>query len=452
MTAVQSFIALNRFGLGPAPGEISRITDGPGWVMEQLRQPLESYSDGNPPVGQIVQSLKDLQMMKKEAKQDGGVKPEGFKDQRDDILQWVLNAIQARFIRNVTAANGLQERLVLFWSNHFTVSSRNKAAMAAIMPTLERDAIRPHILGKFEDMLLAVEQHPAMLLYLDNASSAGPNSIAGQRRGVGLNENLGREILELHTLGVNGGYTQTDVTTLAKIITGWGINPPARGGDGNFHFEARTHEPGPQTLLGRVYTQDGVEQGGSALRDIAHSQPAARFIAEKLVRHFVADNPDPNDVNKVAARFYATGGNLAAVMETVVTLPSAWAQTMPKVKSPYEYMVSTFRALRLPPDTIEVKKLIGSLDTMDHRPFNAPSPAGWPDRADDWISSSAVMNRIEWGHALAQKIANSFDPLATARDILGPAASSETLTAISRAPSAVDGLALFLASPEFQRR
>lgn len=453
MVSKTAFIAANRFGLGPGPGDLARIDQNPKiWVLGQLRQDPAPYNDGNPSIGELVTRLKDLEMMRKTLKAEASEDKGPLKDFQQETKQLVLQALQARFVQNVEAPNELHERLVLFWSNHFTVSMRNKPAQAALMPAFERDAIRPHILGRFEDLLLAVEQHPTMLLYLDNATSVGPDSVAGQRRKVGLNENLGREILELHTLGVNGGYTQADVTSLAKIITGWSVDPPAQGGSGNFKFQDRTHQPGPQTLLGKTYVQTGIDQGETALRDIAHKPATARFIAEKLLRHFVSDNPDQGDIDKVAARFLSSGGDLRAVSELVINLPAVWEAPLPKVKTPYELIVSTFRALRLPAEKMDTKRLIGSLDMMDHRPFNAPSPAGWPDRADDWISSSSVMNRVEWGHALAQKVASSFDPLEMARDILGPVASPETLTAIQRAPSAVDGLALFLASPEFQRR
>src|SRR6516225_1632670 len=215
-----------------------------------------------------------------------------------------LNVIQktfraealARLQRAVLADCGFTERLVVFWSNHFCISA-NKGGLARIWAgSFEREAIRPHALGRFADMLKAVEQHPAMLFFLDNQQSLGPDSRAGQNRKRGLNENLAREIMELHTLGVGGGYTQDDVTSLARIITGWTFagRPCPAGEPGSFVFNANAHEPGPQVLLGKTYEATGVAQGEAALADIARRPSTSKFIATKLARHFVADDPPPS--------------------------------------------------------------------------------------------------------------------------------------------------------------
>jgi uncharacterized protein (DUF1800 family) len=300
-------------------------------------------------------------------------------------------------------------------------------------------------------MLFATAKHPAMLIYLDNAQSVGPDSRAG-RRGKGLNENYAREVMELHTLGARGGYTQTDVTNLAKILTGWTLDRPRRCGDGEFTFVDFMHEPGPQTIMNRMYSQSGVEQGEAVLRDLAYHPSTAQFIATKLVRHFVADDPPPDDIERVALTFRSSGGDLAAVTAEVMRLNNVWSNPLPKIKTPYEMLLSAIRATGLPPEEVPFDKLLAALVLLDNVPFTAPSPAGWSDKADDWISAEALMNRVELCHMIARKAAPHGNPVEIAQELIGPVASNDTLTAIRRAPSPADGFALTLASPEFQRR
>src|SRR5580704_7981891 len=246
----------------------------------------------------------------------------------------------ARLQRGVMADCGFGERLVAFWSTHLCISA-NKGPLARMWAgAFEREAIRPHVFGRFADMLKAVEQHPAMLFFLDNQQSLGPDSRAGINRKRGLNENLAREIMELHTLGVGGGYTQDDVTSLARIITGWTFVGPQGilGTPGSFVFNANAHQPGPQPLLGKVYADDGVAQGESALADIARHPSTARFIATKFARHFVADDPPPALVARLQEVFRKSDGDLRVMTLALVDSDEAWQAPLTKVRSPYEFL------------------------------------------------------------------------------------------------------------------
>ena len=264
--------------------------------------------------------------------------------------------------------------------------------MPAVAGLLENEAIRPNVSGKFADLLMAVEKHPAMILYLDNQRSVGPGSELGRRanrrrseRQTGLNENLAREILELHTLGVDGGYTQDDVTSFAKIITGWSIGGSnergrfADGVPGRFEFREIIHEPGDQFVLGRRYSQTGIRQGEAVLRDLAAHPATARHIAAKLARHFAADDPPQELVDKLAAAFLESDGDLPAVYQVLVESPACWADNFAKYKTPHDYVVSALRAFNHEPEN--PRFIIAALDLMGQAPYRPGSPAGWPDTA-----------------------------------------------------------------------
>jgi uncharacterized protein (DUF1800 family) len=339
--------------------------------------------------------------------------------------------------------------MVFFWSNHFTVSAM-RPVVRGFVGAFEREAIRPHVTGRFADMLLAVTRHPAMGFYLDNVQSIGPNSRFGQRSGKGSNENLGRELLELHTVGVDGGYTQRDVDALALILTGWSIARLRDPNPGNFRFVPQIHEPGAKVLLGRSYAESGEGEGEAALRDLARNPATAHHIATKLARHFIADTPPQDAVERIARRFLDTDGDLRQVMIAVVREDAAWQTPFAKVRTPTELVVAACRATSLPPLTGQV--LAGSLHVLDQTPFVAPSPAGWPDEASAWISPESVIRRAEWCQAFAEKLPDPPDPIAIAEASYGMLLPEETGQAIRRAPSRRIGLALLLASPQFQRR
>lgn len=446
MTKRDAAIAAGRFGYGPKPGELDRIAGDPrGWVDGQLSgtpaRPAE-LADIPDAAGRAAQVLAAL-------------------DQGADALVRMIRREGRAFYLGDAAARTLAaartdapviERLVHFWSNHFTVSASRPIVLPIALP-YEQEAIRPHVLGRFADMLRAVTGHPAMLAYLDNAVSVGPNSSSGRRRDRGLNENLAREILELHTLGVDGGYTQDDVRQFALILTGWTVRRPRDGDPGRFRFLPAIHEPGDKVLLGTVYREAGQQEGEQALADLARHPSTARHIATKLARHFIADAPPAAAVERLAQVFQATDGDLGAVTRALVQIDAVWDAPLPKVKSPNDLVISTLRSVGGAPDAPDAGPgAVASLDLLGQAPFTAPSPAGWPDIADAWATPEAMVRRVDWGLEVAERIGGRIDPRLFVQWTIAPLAEAATLTAIERAPSAVEGLGLALASPAFQRR
>jgi len=438
----QAFIAANRFGLGARPGQLMAVRADPrGWLLAQLdgaRQPPREL-DGLPSAASQVAEF--LRARKRKADLAAMVR----RSFREDYM----HEAGLRSLAAVHSEKPFVERLVAFWSNHFTISVR-KPVLAGIAGAYEREAIRPYVTGRFADMLLAVAKHPAMLLYLDNAQSFGPNSWAGRRLKKGLNENLAREILELHTLGVDGGYDQHDVRNLATILTGWSLGRPGKDADpGGFKFHSRVHEPGDKHLLGRRYRDAGLAEGEAALSDLARHPATARHVAAKLARHFVADDPPEPAVARLAQVFVETDGDLAAVTQALILLDEPWKAPLAKLKAPQDLVVSTLRATGFEGET---NKLVLALRLLGQAPWSAPSPAGWPDRAEDWASPDALLKRIEFATAVAARVGDRLDPRVLAQETIGAVAGRDTVTAISRAPSRGDGLTLLLASAEFQRR
>ncbi|NNC37397.1 MAG: DUF1800 domain-containing protein [Hyphomonadaceae bacterium] len=446
-------IATNRFGLGANSFDVLKAQSNPKkWLHDQI-----SSTKIEP---EIPSKLPSSDQILLESYLSRGIKDE---DKKQDIRKirrkQFYGALSARLKNQIKTEHPFAERLVMFWSNHFTVS-RTRGIIGPAIPAYENEAIRPHIFGPFEDMLLSVVQHPCMLIYLDNISSIGPNSLQGKRRGKDLNENLAREILELHTIGAQGGYTQADVTNFAKIITGWTVARKRKNArrqktpPGNFMFNNRVHEPGEQILLGQTFRQNGQAQGIEALKHISRHPSTAKFIATKLVRHFVNDNPPAQAVEKIERVFKSTNGNLAKVSHALIDLDEAWDDTGTKVKSPEELVISTLRALyddgltALPPRRF----LFPALKTMGQDIFHAPSPAGWPDEAEKWISPESLKHRIEWVRAISQYSSLSSQPLDVFANTIAPFTTDDIQKLIKGAPSREDGLALIFASPAFQRR
>ncbi|HEX5212278.1 MAG TPA: DUF1800 domain-containing protein, partial [Pseudolabrys sp.] len=350
----QAAFVLHRFGFGPRPGDIERIASDPrGALLAELKPAAGLLKDPDLPSGgaafrEAFEFRQERKAEREARRMQPGMTPDiAAKPRQGGMIplpqQIYLTEAKARYDAALSADVGLVERLVWFWSNHFCVSA-DKGPTRPLCGAYEREAIRPHVLGKFSDMLLAVETHPAMLLYLDNARSIGPNSFAGLRRGKGLNENLAREIMELHTLGVRTGYTQADVTSFAKVITGWSIRPPKQDAvhGGEFWFNERLHEPGPQTIIGKTYAEDCFGQGRAVLETLAHHPATAKHIATKLATHFVADAPPPALVERLAKRLRDTGGDLLQVTKTLVTAPEAW-QSRDKLKKPGEWAMAAMR-------------------------------------------------------------------------------------------------------------
>lgn len=458
-----AYTALNRFGFGAARGEVSDVLGSGGavkWLENQIRigrHGARTLKGNFASSGEILKAWQDVQSTKDQEK-IGKVR----KTQRDAFFDEAL----VRIDQAIASEYAFAERLVHFWSNHFTVSGQAKAIIVGMLGAYEREAIRPFVFSNFEDMLLAVETHPAMLIYLDNNQSIGPNSIGGKRRKRGLNENLAREILELHTLGVNGGYNQRDVTEFAKIITGWGISGAKQEGPRGFRFNLGAHEPGPKYLLGRQYGSPerpkdreqaeflARQEGISALKDIARHPSTAKFIATKLARHFISDTPSEKAIKELTNSFIVSNGHLPSVYRTLIQLNEVWGMTLPKYKPPHDYLISAYRMLGLRLDNDgEKNRMRQALVMMDHLPFMALSPAGWSDVEGDWLSPDSLMNRIDWAHALAGRVQRQFnDPESFAKETVGPALNSRELAAIKAAPSKADGIALTLLSPAAIRR
>jgi uncharacterized protein (DUF1800 family) len=359
--------------------------------------------------------------------------------------------IDARYNGSVKQARiGFNERLVMFWMNHFAVSVKKNELCRITTGAYEREAIRPYVFGKFRDMVHAVETHPCMLEYLDNAQSIGPNSPANRNGKRGLNENLAREIMELHTLGVGSGYTQADVTSFAKVITGWSFNRrPERGPIGQFIFNRQAHEPGVQTVLGKRYAQEGAAQGEAVLRDLCRHPATATHIATKLARHFVADDPPPALVARLAQTFRDSDGDLAEVSKTLVGAPEAWSPALNKVRSPNEYMCALIRATGV---TLKPGAITGALTNMGQALWQPSGPNGYPDTVAAWASPEGMAARMEVVSALAHRADPSLDPRAFAESHLGDLMSEHTRDAIAHAETHPQGLSLAFLSPEFMRR
>lgn len=449
-------IALHRFGLGARPDEPA--LEQPGrWLLGQLA----SY-DPSPPAWQpaartpaLVGAWLRQQSAVRQAPeaQRSGIREAYLRQGRDDYV----TAVGARLASALQSPAPFIERLVHFWSNHFAVSV-DKLLIIGLAGGFEADAIRPHVLGRFEDLLLAAASHPAMLLYLDQAQSVGPRSRVGTRaserpqRPRGLNENLAREILELHTLGVRSGYTQDDVTEFARALTGWTLpaDEPADAGTATFRFVAAMHEPGTRTVMGRSYAEAGEQQARAIIRDLAGSPATAHHIARKLARHFVADDPPPALVQRLARVFEQSGGDLPAVYRELVAAPEAWAAPATRFKSPFEWVVSALRAVGR--QELPTQQAVNLMNQLGQPVWRPGSPAGYDDTSAAWAAPDALLRRVEVAQRLAAQAGPSVDARLLAPLVLPGVLGRDTATAIAKAESAGTALALLLVSPEFLRR
>lgn len=424
--------ALIRFGLGGRRSE-SAPADARAWLDRQVREPPAPMA-GLPSTAEGLVALREDRA---ERRADPAAQPTRVRTLfRADAAAQLAHAIE-------TPAP-FRERLVWFWSNHFTVSRRNRA-VAATAGAFVREAIRPYVTGRFADMLLAVMRHPAMLLYLDNAHSIGPGSPAGQRMNRGLNENLARECLELHTVGSAAGYTQADVTEFAKILTGWSID--LRSDPPGFRFRPQAHEPGAKTVMGKEFPP-GEEGGVLALGYLAGHASTHQHLAGKLVAHFVADDPPTDAVRQVEGVLRDTGGDLGAAALALIALPAAW-RPFTKLRTPQDYVVACLRALDLPPESRP--DVLPVLAGLGQPVWQAPLPNGWPDRAADWAAPEALLLRLDWANALSGRAAD-MDVAELSAATLGPLTRPATLYAVQHAGSRREALTLLLASPEFLRR
>jgi uncharacterized protein (DUF1800 family) len=441
-----------RFGYGPGPYD-TPAADPRAALKAQLQGPDPGLAAGMfdaLPSGQDAVQATLSDAVERQALREKGVPEKGNFNSLAEAMVPQEALTQLSFA--ATTPYGFRERLVWFWANHFSVSV-SKRTCAPFAGPMIREAIRPHVNGRFVDMVAAVERHPAMLRYLDNDSSIGPDSRAGLRLHKGLNENLGRECMELHTVGLAAGYSQADVTSMAKLLTGWGVGPSEKGGDSTgFLFRPNAHEPGPQTVMGQSF--DGGEQAGiDALAFLAAYPTTYQLLAAKLVTHFVADTPPPDAVARIAGVLHDTGGDLGAASAALVDLPQAWVPGQ-KFKTPFDYMISTLRAAP-PPPALTPPNMLGILTQLGQPLCNAPLPNGWPDQAASWAGPDAVMSRIDWAFTYAARFDSGGEgpqPLDAAQAALGPLLRPATVTAIAQAGSRREAMTLFLTSPEFQRR
>ena len=436
----RSLQAAIRFGLGPRPDQ-PVPDDAEAWLLSQLEPSLPGPP---PPAGfETMPTVADGFRFWRERDAMGPPQP----GQRTPVDTYILAESIAASAWRIDTSAPYRERLVDFWSNHFTISRRAGTHVTVTVPSFIRDVIRPHLAGRFADMLVAAFKHPAMLGYLDQAASVGPGSPLGKRTGRGLNENLAREILELHTLSATGGYTQQDVTEFARLLTGWRFVRD-REPFGTI-FVKGAHEPGAKTILGRRF-EEGEDAAEAALRFLAAQPATHRHLATKLARHFVADDPPPAAVARLEAVLRDTDGDLGAVARALPGLPEAWEPPFSKLRPPADYVVAAYRACggegtRFGEDAFKFMSALGQPI------WNAPQPNGWSDRAQDWLGPETIMQRLDCAYQIAGRFARHA-PMAALEVALGPLAPRETRDALRGAGSPQEALALLFASAEFQRR
>lgn len=468
---LQAAIAVTRFGMGARPGEIASVGgDAKGWLKAQIRpagadQPAPNAETGPETAADRIKAFRVYQQDRQAARRAADT-AEPAKPGADPVRMagrmlrdGTAEDFLARARLGATTSAGFRERWALFWCNHFTVSGI-KLVTATVVGPYELEAIRPHVFGRFEDLLLASSSHPGMLLYLDQAQSIGPGSPQMQRRGAGgggrqragLNENLAREILELHTVGVDGGYSQADVTDFARALTGWSVGSLREAEDrqGRYVFRTAAHEPGARTVMGKTYRNDGAEQGAAILRDLAAHKATARHLSRKIAAHFVADTPPPALVARLEQAWLGSGGDLAVVAEALIDAPEAWDPAPAKLKTPYEFLISSWRCIGGRPGAAE--HLTQPLNGMGQRAYSAPSPKGWPDEASTWAAPDALVKRMIWTEGFSAVTAAELDTNAAAAGALGARLSPTVQKAVARAESREEALSILLMSPEFQRR
>ena len=446
MALSPALIAFHRFGLGAKPGGPARIG---GNARAALRAEVQTAN-----IAAIVNSnLPSYQKACFESQFDF--------ERTEPIRQAELNA---RIDKQMSVEIGFVERLVVFWSNHFSMSVNKTETIRGTIGQWERDVVRRHVLGRFTDMLRGTIEHPAMIAYLDNDNSIGPNSPVGQSWGAGYNENLAREILELHTVGSGGGYSERDITAFAKMLTGWsyvrgwesdgGWNGGTPQNRGRFIYRPDWHEPGEFTLMGKTYAALGKQQVGTALNDLATHPATAEHIAFKLVRHFITDEPTAAMVKPLKQTFLQTGGNLKAVALALIDLPEAALAPLVKLRTPYEYSIAKYRALGMRYKNSEPWALSEALRALNQMEWESRSPEGYSDETPTWLNPDAMRVRLN----IAQFVSYHFLPNCTKRvpaladSLFGSALSAETRSRLAAAGNSNDALTILFSSPEFQRR
>ncbi|MBW8787626.1 DUF1800 domain-containing protein [Rhizobium sp. WSM1274] len=496
-------MATIRFGYGFRPGEAPPSSRDD--LIGQLRKGAAATPDfplGGPDTRhQAILSLQaQLQQIRQDAKTvtDDATQREMRKGVQRQVQQQFQHDANLRLIQAVLSPYGFYERLSTFWTDHFSTSANKSLPMRLIVPLYEAEAIRPFISGKFGDLLRSATAHPAMLIYLDQADSLGPDSAGGIKRNKGLNENLGRELLELHTLGAGSGYTQADVTAAAMVLTGLTIDRKEM----DIAFRPNISEPGAHEVLGVSYggRRRSRDDYLDLLDDLALHPKTAAHISRKLAVHFIADQPDEGMVSDMAEAWKKTDGDLTAVYTAMLDHPAAWRDEGAKARQPFDYVVTGLRALNAGP----VNGIVGSflaanqqgtdegdmaantpgmagspvptdpagearekrlkafrtaralgqdaLRRMGQPTWLPPSPAGFEEGFSAWITGSQLAERLAWARRAAAQFGRDEDPREFLKSTLADAARDETIRVVSQAPNKISGLTLVLASPEFNRR
>lgn len=453
-------MAAIRFGVGLSPGvgapqsvdAMMALLAGPDRAAEAFAIPPFAQAEPSPATFRLAS------LAVRDAPDDAAkAAAEAARDRlREDGREMVGRNLAMEIGRSVTTEDGLRERLTRFWADHFTVRAVSGVARNLVSPYVE-EAIRPNLTGRFGDMLKAAVTHPMMLIYLDQHLSVGPNSRTAERTGRGLNENLARELLELHTLGVGGRYDQRDVRELAELLTG--LTYTARTG---FRFRAQNAEPGAETVLGVSYGggDPSLDDILRALDDIARHPDTARHIARKLAVHFIGPEPDTDLIDMMAARYLESDGRLLPVYEAMLRHDAAWAPEYRKVKPPLDFIASAMRALGVDPAMIrgaslqDVRRVIYRPMQVMGQTWQAPvGPDGWPEEDEAWVTPQGMAGRITWAMTAPQALLDDLpDPRDFVRVALGPTPPDAVLFAAQAAESRSDGIGVILASAAFQRR
>ena len=483
----ERLIARNRFGLG-GRGNQTPLADPRRWLLNQLDRfdtrpaPIAERRSSKDALADLIEYREYQRMMRQERQRNtpsndmssADMNPDDPADSADEAVQAVpektrrmrrairqeyAGDVVARGLTAIRSETPFMERMVHFWSNHFAVSIRKPQVMGLVGP-YEFEAIRPNLLGSFRDLLRASVLNPAMLVYLDQAQSIGPESLAGKRarnrgnRELGLNENLAREIFELHTLGVRSGYSQTDVTEFARALTGWTVSglrqtrraTPLPNGSA---FAAYLHEPGKRKILGSSYADTSGQQALSVLDDLAKHPATATHIATKLARHFAGDEPPPSMIVRLENAFLGSDGDLPTLYRAIVESPEAWTPAPVKFRQPWEWSIAALRAGGA--RNLGARGFIGLLNELGQPAWAPTSPAGYDDTVASWAAPDALIRRVEAAERLATLYPGT-DVSALAVSLYGEGLNDTTRAAIRRAESAKQGMALLLSSPEMMRR
>ena len=444
--------AFFRFGFGPRPGDAREATEDPrGFVLEQLdAAPLAAIEDIEPAAARHLLRWRFQRRRRLEGEDAEAILQDYRTAYHDDVGAWFAHVARTPF--------GFSERLAAFWSNRFTVSARVRA-LRSLRGPYENDVIRRHALGRFPALLKASADHPAMLLYLDQATSVGPNSPVGRRLKVGVNENYARELLELHTLGSDGGYGQSDVFAVAQLLTGWGVADPKRFPEraGRAFFNARRHEGGRQTVLARSYGgESGLSKRDALITELAHHDATARDVARRLAESFTHSDPPPPLVDRLAANFRDTGGDLRELARTLVRSDEAWAAPLASFVPPQDLLVALARAFpgSLPSDPAKAASFVLRESRRMGQPFwEPPSPAGYRTQGDHWRNPQALALRLDHSRRIARRfVRNGEAHLPDVSLLLGAAWSSAARRAFAQAKDPRETIVLAAMSPEFQLR